>query len=176
MTFQSYYRGEFRTDLAAVLSALPGLHWNPGGGEQFVQPITLSMANPTIRSWSHRHRDQFAIALFWTVLVDQVCFTYFRPQYAAFQAMTMYPKFTGDCPGGCGGHIHPRHILLAVGSPPYVGGGDWTGTADPSEDSLAVMHEEVFDFFKHHLPEVAPDEFWTRCLAELPVLQAADLS
>ena len=164
MTFREYYRDPFRADLVAVVSALPSCHPPSEDGGVVIHPRTLSVENPHIRSWGPDRTDHFASALYWTVLVDQVCYTHFKSHYGAFQRLTRYPKFRGNCLG-CS-HLHPRNILNAIGSEPPNA---WSGRARLSNDAVDVMREEIFDFFERHLKAIPPADFWRRCLAELDI-------
>jgi hypothetical protein len=172
MEFREYYRGPFRHDLRAVMDALPQnpVHF---GVEPVLQPRTVSLDNPVIRNMSFERQGLFAVALAFTVLTDQVCFTYFGDSYGAFRRLTMYPKLRGDCLTACRYHIHPNHALYCVGDAP--------GGPRPLilvtllrraalADAMPVMRQEVEEFFREHLPEVDGTEFWQRCQAEFPTV------
>lgn len=164
MTFREYYHGPFHADLVTVVDASPSPHHPSEHGAVIVQPRTLSAENPHIRAWGPGRTDHFASALYWTVLVDQVCYTHFKVHYGAFQRLTRYPKFRGNCPGGCSYNLHPRKILNAIGSKPPNA---WLGRAHLSNDAVDVMRNEIFDFFERHVTGIPSRDFWRRCRAEL---------
>jgi hypothetical protein len=169
MTFAEYYRSNFRGDLEKVVRSAPSPnHFSEGAHETELQPRVISRHNQAVRLLPDDRRALFGVALFFTVLVDQVCYTYFRGYYPRFQVLTRYPKFKGDCPGACGHHLHPRDILSALGKPPERN--EW-GVVEEYRRTLAdatpVMEREVFDFFREQMPEVDAVAFWTRCLAAL---------
>jgi hypothetical protein len=171
MTFDDYYRGRFRQDLAAVLQSAPRSHEHPGdpdGGT--IQPRSLSIENRAIGALSPGAVGHFATALYFTVLVDEVMYTHFQPHYDAFEALTRYPKLRGDCPGGCSSHIHPSHIFGALNQP----AGSWKANAyeafrDNMREAVPVMRREVLNFFPMHLQAVDGAEVWRRCRAESPL-------
>ena len=165
MTFKEYYGELFRADLDAVVSS--GSPSHSAEGEVTIQPRTLSTENPVICSWDRERIDLFSTALFFTVLVDQVCYTYFRYIYTGFQSLTCYPKFRGDCTGGCRFHLHPKFIFEVITSSPGPAY-EWSGTAKLLKEAINVMHFEVIDFFKDHIRCVDGEEFWVRCANELP--------
>jgi hypothetical protein len=65
-------------------------------------------------SLSLEGQEYFGVALFFTVLTDMVCFSHFKPYYSNFKSLTRYPKFIGNCPGGCNFHYHPSDIFFAM--------------------------------------------------------------
>ena len=134
-----------------------------------IQPRTLSTENPVIRHWDAQQQGLFAAALFITVLADQVCFTYFRDRYAAFRALTMYPKLKGDCPGGCSTNIDPSSVFGAIGRAP----GAWprehsVDYAAIPGDMYAVLTDEVRSFFPAHLAAIQADQFLSHCENSIP--------
>jgi hypothetical protein len=165
VTFKEYYGEPFRSDLRAVVAVCLPDHSD--GDEIRIQPRTLSTANEVIRAWAPDRLNVFAAALFFTILVDQVAYTHFRHVYSRFRALTRYPKFCGDCPGGCNYHLNARSIFNALRSNAGPATG-WSGRFTLLEESVEVMHAEVLDFFSHHLTSVSGEEFWRECLAEVP--------
>ncbi|MDL1927938.1 hypothetical protein FCG40_02965 [Fimbriimonadia bacterium ATM] len=165
MTFKEYYGEPFRSDLGAIVASCPSLHsdWQ----DVVVQPRTLSIENPAINGLTLERRNLFATALFFTVLVDQVCYTHFRAYYPQFRDLTRYPKFRGDCPGGCHSHLHPKSIFNAIGSP-HGPAYNWSGRARFVDDAIEIMRAEVLDFFNTHLNAVDGEDFWRRCVEEMP--------
>ena len=170
MTFADYYRLRFRDDLTRVIrSAPPPHHLSVGETEVRLQPRTLSDHNETVRSWPAEQRALFGVALFFSVLVDQVCYTYHRNQYEDFRRLTQYPKFVGDCPGGCYSHLHPSLILE------QLGGCAGMGYAHPPvpitqvlASAIPVMRREVLEFCRDHMPMLNGSAFWAQCLDEIP--------
>jgi len=136
-----------------------------------IQFERLTMNRPHLLEVREDSRAHFAVALFWTVLADQVCYTHFRSAYERFRRLTVYPKFIGDCPGGCRYHLHPSHIFTAVNQVNVKA--RTQGATEQVEailrESVEVMRSEVVDFCEQHLPEVPSLDFWKRCVAELPL-------
>lgn len=168
MPFSAYYRQVFRGDLNAVLAQ----GWR-SGHEGAVQPRMLSTENPVIAAMSEDRLGQFAAALYFTVLVDDVVHKHFRAHYESFHELTRYPKLLGDCPGGCDGERQPSYVLGVVGERPggYVVGysmGYFPRFRRAVTNAAGVMQREVIEFFDEYLPDVDGRAVWERCLAELP--------
>lgn len=169
MNLGTYYNSRFRDDLALLLrSSTPSCR--DSTSERFIQPRMLSSANPWVRSTSKERRLLFEQSLFLTILVDQVCYTHRRLCYPRFRSLTMYPKFTGDCPGGCHSHLHPLNLRGLVGCAPGGHPGP-NATAPYGVDILDTYRAEVESFVCTHMPELGtPTAFWGLCRAEIPPL------
>ncbi len=170
MTFAEYYGARFRDDLARVLGSAPAPnHLSEDAAEVVIQPRVLSRQNQTLRLWPAERRALFGVALFFTVLLDQVCYTCFPALYESFRRLTEYPKFKGDCPGGCYQHLHPSLILSSLGRPPGVT--DSTVLPEYAQllgEAIPVMQRKVREFCRDHFPALDAPAFWDRCLAEVP--------
>ena len=161
MTYREYYGDPFRNDIHEVIASRP----TPDrhileGREAVIQPHNLTTENPAICSWASERLELFATTLFFTTLVDQVCYSYYRDSYPHFQSLTRYPKFKGDCPGGCNSNLHPRSIFRVVG----IG----SISSPIFDEAVGIMRKEVIDFFQNILKNVDGGEFWRKCLNELP--------
>ena len=173
MTFGEYYRQQFTTDIARFMMSIPAESRNHEHDKTTftIQYERLTKDTLHLDAIAPDLRAHFAIALFLSVLVDEVCYTHFRSQYARFQSLTLYPKFIGNCPGGCHYHFHPRDIFAAINYSRDAKNASRRpdirvhGLFDEAGD---VMKGEVFDFFAHHMTTIDPTEFWRRCLDEFP--------
>jgi len=131
----------------------------------------------------------FAVALYWTVLVDQTFYSNYRHTYQTFQRKTLYPKFIGNCTAPslmsseCGHQQHPRKILQAINDTSDRGNRfdfereifkkDESSKSRQHidyfsvlEKSRQVMKEEIKDYFESHQPEINWTDFWTKCEKE----------
>ncbi len=118
--------------------------------------------------WDEQRKSLFASALLLTVLVDQVCYTYFKEQYPQFRVLTMYPKFCGDCPGGCYSNQHPLNVLETIGKRPgYSHHYERLPDCPLAESFAAILDAEVNSFCETHMPLLDAKEFLKRCHAEL---------
>jgi hypothetical protein len=170
VTFADYYRRRFPHDLARVFAVAPRSHDHPDPEGRTLQLMGLSRENRAIRAFSPEALLRFATALYFTVLVDQVMYTYFRSHYDTFEALTRYPKLRGDCPGGCNSHIHPSHLFGAVNQRPGSSKADWLETfREAVREAIPVMQREVLEFFPIHLTDVDGADVWRRCCAESPL-------
>lgn len=174
MTYADYYRQKFRADLLDFISSLPsrGLHHSANKAEYTIQYSRLTKGTKHIDVIQENHRDNFVVALFFTVLVDMVFYTYYKPDYPKFQKLTMYPKFIGDCLSACRVHFHPSAIFEGVNNSSWM---DTTISGRPDinpsksfNQAIGVMKNEVYDFFEKHMQQIDPEEFWNRCTFEFP--------
>jgi hypothetical protein len=112
-------------------------------------------------------KELFGVTLFYIILTDMVCFTYYKNSYKKFQNITRYPKLIGNCLRWCNSHLHPRDIFYAMN--------EGRGATDPKlvfihkfSESMEIMEKETIDFFNQHFTEICGTEFWERCKAEFP--------
>jgi hypothetical protein len=106
------------------------------------------------------------VALFFTILIDEVFYTYYRSLYNKFQQLTLYPKFTGNCTLACHTHLHPRYIFNEYHKP-------FNKTYHSSylhtlNEAIPIMQKEVFDFFPNYMSEVDAKDIWGYCQQEIP--------
>jgi len=188
--YRKYYGDPFLSDLDIFRT------WAQGGphGEHpkfstnpifAIQPYLFERHSHDLILWGEERLFLFSTAIFFTVLVDQVCYTHFNHSYPHFQHLTRYPKLRGPCPGGCNNR-HPRDIFWMVNY--YVFKDDWPGgrylkdhrPLDPLDhhrdllvrslvgSATSLMKGEVFEFFQNHDIRIDPEEFWTHCIQHVP--------
>lgn len=139
---------------------------------------------------SQEMQGLFAVALYWTVLVDQTFYCHYRYLYEPFQKKTLYPKFIGNCTAPslmnseCGHHQHPRKILQAINDTLDKGNSygfdreifekDQHKQTKPSIEfgkfltqARLVMESEIKKYFEKHQPEISWQDFWSKCEKEL---------
>ena len=192
MNYHNYYRSTFESDLLCFLNSIPKpvgadgymgkgnerppenlIYYGDYGSRQIPVPaftnyFLLSVPHP-LEAISSENRSFFVIALFFTVLVDQVCHFHVHRIYTEFQKLTRYPKYL-DNP--CNGMNMPPSSLffsyprLPKRTPTKIDYGD---VPAKMEEAIPVMRSEVFQFFEqHHFFRVPPQAFWDRCIDELP--------
>jgi len=173
MTFGEYYRQSFRTDIQRFMMSIPADSRNHDYDKTVftIQYEKLGKDTPHLDVVPLKHRSHFAVALFFTVLVDEVFYTYYRSQYGEFRSLTMYPKFIGNCPGGCNHHFHPRDIFEAINC--SSDGQNTYRRPDVSvyesfDQAIEVIKGEVFDFFSKYMTTINPSNFWQKCVNEFP--------
>lgn len=171
VTFNDYYNGAFRGDLHAILAGAPRTHkhvGDPPGGT--LQPRGLSLENPAIVSLPPEGKRWFAIAFYFTVLVDMVVHSQFRSFHPAFEALARYPKWRGDCPGGCYSHIDPVVIFASFGQLPGRLVPDAVTAYMPRlAEAVPTMRRETVSFFSRQMPALAGEEVWRCCCEEEPL-------
>ncbi len=91
MNPKEYYYDHFRTDFAEFMAKSKMAHKHSGDG------IYILIQDLNEDTMSHvktdpRHTVRFLYCLAFTVLIDQVMYTYFKNEYAKFQSITLYPK------------------------------------------------------------------------------------
>jgi len=183
--FKTYYKQDFRHDLQRFVGQIPiegNKHYDK---EEFnIQYFFLTPNYKYLDIIPTDKRGLFAVALFWTVLIDQVFYTHFRFSYQTF------PKFIGNCTAPslmsseCGHCQHPKRIFQAINDIFDKGNrfdfdreifkSDENCTKREQihylsylEQSKEVMQEEIKDYFETHQPEIEWTEFWAKCEKEL---------
>lgn len=178
--YYKYYTRFFQKDLVNFMERVP---YNPHRkfNEEIynIQYFLLTSNYCFLDTVPKDRRSHFIVALFWVVLIDQVCYTHYHSVYPAFQNNTKYPKFIGNCPGTCQYNLHPRKIFNAVN---YYSintrGGIYNGFKlkqkrdrvhyyTTLEQSKPIMMQEIKKYFQNNQPEVGWKEFWERCQFEI---------
>lgn len=169
--FKTYYNSKFRDDLNQFFSSIPDASkFHEDAENKQIFSIQYERLTPTfdhLNFLDKNEKENFAIALFLTVLTDMVCFAHFKAHYSKFKNLTRYPKFIGNCPGGCRYHYHPSDIFFAMNK-----GCSRTEQYLVFYDKFMVatetMKEETIIFFNKHLTEVNGETFWDKCQKEFP--------
>jgi len=164
-----YYRTKFPYDLMKLEDAKGyGIgEYVYETGVVHVDSKTISLESPVVQQWSQKDYNLFASALFFSVLIDQVCYTYYQDHYRRFESLTGNPKFVDYF-----GHCHPKYILCKMGS-------DYTETtrrcygnvgAQLLPEAIEVFHHVTDNFLSEHIPEISSEKFWNRCLDEVALI------
>ncbi|MBS1643979.1 MAG: hypothetical protein JST36_03000 [Bacteroidetes bacterium] len=188
--FETYYKLQFQQDLLNFVRQIPfdgNKHYDKN--ELNIQYFFLTPQYNYLDIIPHDRQGLFAVALYWTVLVDQTFYSNYRHLYQTFQRKTLYPKFIGNCTAPslmsseCGHNQHPRKILQAINDTADKGNRfdfdreifkkdessqprhliDYRTILD---NSRQVMKDEIKDYFETHQPEISWTEFWTKCEQE----------
>ncbi|HRA72438.1 MAG TPA: hypothetical protein PLB11_06400, partial [Flavobacterium sp.] len=112
-------------------------------------------------------KEYFAVALFFTVLTDMVCYTHYKSYYNKFRDLTMYPKLIGNCLSWCRYHLHPREIFNAMNQGRNANE-QYLLFIDKFWSAVEPMQEEVLCFFELYLNEINGKDFWKKCESEFP--------
>lgn len=169
--FKSYYNSKFRKDVNSFFSTIPDeskFHEDQQNKQVFsIQHERLTPKFNHLDFLDKENKEYFAVALFFTILTDMVCYKHYRSDYIKFNNLTKYPKLIGNCLSWCKFHLHPRDIFIAMNQ-----------EKNSSEEQLifkdkffeAVMpiKEEIIDFFDMHMIEINGNEFWYKCKTEFP--------
>ena len=173
MNFIKYYRECFRNDFSHFMVSIPeeSRHHGTYKSETTIQYSMLFRDKNHINIIDTDNILNFAISLFFTILVDEVMFTHYKQHYAKFRRLTMYPKFIGDCPGACHYHRHPSDIFSGMNS--YSNRHEMANKQDYDFhttfiEAIPGMKAECDDFIEKHMPEIDMEGFWRRCIAEFP--------
>ena len=169
--FKTYYNSKFRDDINMFFSTIPDesrFHEYTQNKLTFsIQYERLTPAFDHLDFLDKEGKEYFGVALFFTVLTDMVCFSHFKPYYSIFKNMTRYPKFIGNCPGGCNFHYHPSDIFFAMNkgrssTEPHL------VFYDKFIEAIETMSNETISFFREHLTEIEGETFWLKCKKEFP--------
>jgi hypothetical protein len=169
--FKTYYNSKFRDDINMFFSTIPDesrFHEDTQNKLTFsIQYERLTPAFDHLDFLDKEGKEYFGVALFFTVLTDMVCFSHFKPYYSIFKNMTRYPKFIGNCPGGCNFHYHPSDIFFAMNkgrssTEPHL------VFYDKFIETIETMSNETISFFREHLTEIEGETFWLKCKKEFP--------
>ena len=189
--FKTYYKQYFQRDLLNFVKQIPiegNKHYDKN--EFNIQYFLLTPQYKYLDIVPRDRQGLFAVALFWTVLVDQTFYSNYRHSYQSFKMKTLYPKFIGNCTAPslmsseCGHHQHPRKILQAINDTVDKGNRfdfdreifkkdernqsrQFIDYLTILEQSKEVMKDEVKHYFENHQSEISWTEFWTKCEHEL---------
>lgn len=106
-----------------------------------------------------RHRDQFLIALFFTVLIDQGIHYYYRQFHSKFDRLTAPPKISLT-----GGNLPPEWVFST-----NAGWRGWTKeNAKIFYEAEAVFKDALREFLSKHIPDVDADEAWAKFSRHYP--------
>jgi hypothetical protein len=168
--FSTYYNQQFREDLNKFFSGIPDeSRFHEDRENKIIHSIQIERLTgkyPHLDFLDNEEKAFFGVALYFTILVDMVCYTYYRQDYSIFQNLTRYPKFIGNCMGGCRYHFHPSGILKYMSHNRL--GEEKPAFSEVFELAIPVMRQEVDDFFKEHLWQINGNLFWEKCQAEFP--------
>jgi len=176
MDFNTYYNTRFKEDLNKFFSTIPDqsrFHEDISNKKIYsIQYDRLGKNSGHLDFLSDGEKINFGIALFFTVLVDMVCYTHFKNNYYEFKNLTLYPKFIGMCPGGCHYHYPPVAIFKALNNADNskIKNFKRLNFEDKYNEALPLMEKEIKSFFKDHLKEINEVSFWENCRPELPYI------
>jgi len=171
--FETYYNGQFRKDIETFFASIPDRSKHTFDDKKIftVQYQSLTKDFNYLNFLDITQKANFGTALFFTVLVDQVCYTHFGQFYDKFYSKTLYPKFVGNSPSTDRTNFAPREIFRAFN----YSRDDKKMFERPNvefweafNNAISVMENETKDFFKKHLSEVDGNEFWNKCVSEFP--------
>lgn len=155
---KDYSHNQFRADLALFMPDVRvsyfGHNWAYDCGNLDKIPIQT--------------RPQFLICLYFTVLVDQAMYTYYRSDYDQFAQLTQYPKY---CHGLGQFHKNPRELLLV---PVQKGMVNKAKMEEVLFDGMELFIDEVVDFFANYMSHIDPSDFFDKLIhdpdVQIPLL------
>jgi len=174
MDFEKYYKERFRTDIQKFFMTIPDesrFHEDRENKQLFsIQYERLTNRHNHLNFLTTKQdKMNFGVALFFTILVDEVFYTYYKESYETFQQMTRYPKFIGNCMTMCRCHLHPKDVFSAIMNR-YRSclSNDHLTFYDTFFEAIPIMEKETKDFFCNYMPTINGKEFWNRCVSEFP--------
>ena len=169
--FKTYYSSKFWQDIIQFFSSIPDdsrFHEDKVKKQIFsIQHERLTPSKNHLDFLDKEGKEYFGVALFFKVLTDMVCFTYYKNYYEKFQILTRYPKLIGNCLSWCRYHLHPIDIFYAMNqgrkpSEPQL------LFIDKFSNAIDTMKEETIGFLNEHLSEINGEIFWEKCKKEFP--------
>lgn len=162
----------FRKDINMFFSTIPDesrFHEDHDNKKiHSVQFERLTQQHNHLDFLSKEEKEYFGVALFFTILVDEVCYTYFKNDYDKFQDLTNYPKLIGNCRSCCRYHLHPADVFTAMNRNRRLGSSRKLQFYDKFIESIETMELEIVSFFEQYLPEIYGGFFWIMCKNEFP--------
>ena len=179
MNFDNYYNIQFRTDIRNFFMTIPDeskYHEDRVNKQilsiQYERLSGGSRMNPKDDRRDHldfltskQDKENFGVALFFTILADEVFYTYYKENYNEFQNLTRYPKFIGNCLSWCHYHLHPQEVFSAMNR---NSSNKNLIFYDTFFEAIPIMEREIKDFFCNYMPRINGQEFWDKCVAEFP--------
>ena len=169
--FKSYYNTKFRQDLDKFFATIPDeSKYHEDRQNKLIFSIQYERLTPTFK---HLHfldkdgKEYFGVALFFTILIDMVCYTHFKNYYEKFQLLTRYPKFIGNCRSLCHLHYHPKDIFEAMNRKSPKNFESLLFNIKFLE-AVAIIKIETTEFLTEYLNDIDSEEFWLKCYDEFP--------
>ncbi len=174
--FATYYKNRFRQDINQFFSTIPDqsrFHEDNQNKQTYsIQYERLTRDFDHLNFLTKPEKEYFGVALFFTVLTDMVCYSHFRQYYEHFKQLTRYPKFIGNCPGGCHYHYHPSDIFAAMNysrkNQLDILSSERLDFFDKFIEAIKTMKDETIDFINEHIKEIDSTQFWETCKREFP--------
>ena len=171
--FEKYYNEKFRQDIQTFFSKIPERSKHTFDNRKIfsVQYQTLTKDFDYLDFLNKEMKAYFGTALFFTVLVDQVCYSHYQDYYDKFQNLTRYPKFVGNSPSTDRTNFPPSDIFSAFN---YSRDKETMFNTENVEfwtafnQAKPIMKKETVEFFEKHLSQIDGQEFWSKCERELP--------
>lgn len=188
MEFNFYYNNLFQKQLNKFIAQIPrNSNKHCHENEVNIQYFMLTPRYNFLDIIPSESLPFFITSLYWTILVDQVCYAHFRQDYNKFRSKTRYPKFIGNCTAPslfssqCGHHQHPKKVLIAVND--YLDKGNREGLDREIFElnisrahreliefntvlllSKKPMKDEVYSYFINYQDNVDHKGFWEKCM------------
>lgn len=155
MSIEKYYDVHFNNDLKFLYSDIPesSLHHNGKETHTIQYERLTNKYNHLI--FLEDNRTLFITSLYFTVLLDQIFYTYFQPEYKAYRELTNSPKFIGNCLSSCRYNLHPKNIIIAANK-------DRVGEYVVYKDTfkiLPLMEDRTSQILKCHFSSIQNDFF-----------------
>jgi hypothetical protein len=179
--FSEYYTNRFRRDMNRFFSTIPEQSkFHRDREAKSIFSIQEERLKPSLGHQSfldNSEIENFAVSLYFSVFVDMVCYSEFKPYYEHFRKLTLYPKLIGNCMHTCRFHLHPSEIFRNMNASEIIRrNGDLVPKLQFHTKflkAIPVMHEEMNIFFQTHLPEIDSNKFWLKCVDEFPCTEQA---
>lgn len=173
-SFAQYYKDKFREDINQFFSTIPDasrFHEDNQNKQIFsIQYERLTLDFGHLNFLTNEEKEYFGVALFFTVLTDMVCYSHFKKHYFEFAQLARYPKFIGNCPGGCHYHFHPSDIFSAMNysrqKKEEILANKRLDFYSKFIEAVPTMEFEIKSFINQNMNTISGEDFWNICVTE----------
>ena len=164
--FGKYYNEQFQEDLRKFFMKIPDhakfyKDWEDKQTFSISYLCLTDECNYLDFLTTNQNKVNFGVALFFTILIDEVFYTYYKANYEIFRQLTRFPKFIENY-SWCACHLHPKEVFSAM----RLYQSDYRDTFC---NAVPIMEREIKDFFHKNMPKINEQEFWDKCKSEFPL-------
>lgn len=155
MSIEKYYDVHFNNDLKILYSDIPESSLHHNGKETYTIQYERLTNKYNHLIYLGDNRTLFITSLYFTVLLDQIFYTYFQSEYKAYRELTNSPKFIGNCLSSCRYNLHPKNVINAANKDRV---GEYVVYKDTFKN-LPLIEDKTSQVLKSRFPSIQNDFF-----------------